>query len=99
MDEFTNEFHLFLIRLGQDPSSVSHDIEHYTKHLLQLLPHEDEEILKQYYGLFGQQVRMLDDIAERLGISADMLQNIINADLRKLAITPEWQMMKQLIKQ
>ena len=97
MDAISKELQDFLIRLGSEPECVSEKVEHYIKHVLQLLSVPDEEIFKQYYGLFGCEVQTLDDIAHRHGVSAETMMRIIETDLRKLAITPEWQMIKQLI--
>ena len=97
MDNISKELHEFLIQLGKDPHCVSHTIEHYVKHLLHLLTSEDETIFRQYYGLFGEDVTKLEDIARRRSMSTDMMEKIIEADLRKIAITPEWQMIRQLI--
>lgn len=72
-------------------------MEHYTHHLLHLLPHESEDMLTQYYGLFGNEVKTPDEIAYRNNMPVDALMQAISISLRRLAVTPEWQMMKQLI--
>lgn len=97
MDALSSELQDFLIRLGRNPDTVSHKVEHYMRHILQLLQHDEEEILRQYYGLFGSGVKTLDDIAYERGVSAERMQTIITASLRRLAVTPEWQMVKQLV--
>ena len=54
-------------------------------------------MLQQYYGLFGNDVKPLADIARERRVSEDTMLKIIEANLRKMAVSPEWQMVKQLI--
>lgn len=97
MDALSNELHEFLIRLGSNPGSVSHTVSHYMEHLIRLLKPDEEEVLKQYYGLLGYFATSLDDIASERGTSIDELQSAIEASLRRIAVTPEWQMIRQVI--
>lgn len=97
MDALSAELQDFLIRLGSRPESVSHKMEHYIEHLLHLLDHDDEQMLRQYYGLFGSQVLPLDHIADGHGTSADSTLKTIESCLRRLAVTPEWQMLRQMV--
>ena len=55
-------------------------------------------MLQQYYGLFGNDVKPLEDIARERNVSTATMLKIIEANLRKMAVSPEWQMVKQLIK-
>jgi len=87
----------FLVRLGYSPNEVSGQTAHYTMHLLHLLTVEDEEALISYFGLFGHDRLSLDEIAERREMSPEDMMAVIDKCLRKLEITPEWQMMKQTI--
>lgn len=97
MDELSIELHTFLIQLGKEPYCISKQVEHYIEHMLHLLPLERENTLKKFYGLFREQQLTLKVIALELGISENELAQHIAEDLRKIAITPEWQMVKQLI--
>ena len=97
MDILSRQLQDFLIHLGKEPTCVSEKVEHYIKHILHLLSVQDEEIFKQYYGLFGTKIHPLDNIACKHGVSADAMMQNIEANLRKLAITPEWQIVKQLL--
>lgn len=97
MDKLSEELQDFLIKFGKNPHCVNEKTEHYLKHILHLLTSEDEVVFQMYYGLSGSEVHPLDDIAYKRGVSPDTMMKIIEADLRKLAITPEWQMVKQLI--
>lgn len=95
MDVLSLEFQDFLIRLGKNPTCVSEKVEHYIKHILHLLNVEDEQLVIRHYGLFGQQPTDVDALAEECGKSADEVTSSIEKSLRKLAVTPEWQMVKQ----
>lgn len=97
MDSLSQELQDFLIRLGQQPDCVSKKVEHYVKHIMHLVNANEEDMLQQYYGLFGNSVKPLDDIAKEHKVSNDTLLKIIEANLRKMAVSPEWQLVKQLI--
>lgn len=98
MDALSQELNDFLIRLGKEPDCVSEKVEHYIKHIMRLVYADDEDMLRQYYGLFGNDVKPLEDIAEEHHVSNEAMLKIIESDLRKIAVSPEWQMIKQLIK-
>ena len=98
MDALTRSLHSFLVRVGLNPMSLSPQMEHYLEHLLYLLPPEEEEAVTHYYGLFGSQRLSLQEIAKQLELSQEDAMARIDQCVRKLAVTPEWQMMKQIIK-
>ena len=95
MDALTRSLHSFLVRVGLDPMSLSPQMEHYLEHLLYLLPPEEEEAMTHYYGLFGSERKSLQEIAKELGLSQEAAMERIDNCIRKLAITPEWQMIRQ----
>ena len=95
MDALTRSLHSFLVRIGLNPMSISPQMEHYLEHLLYLLPPEDEEAVTHYYGLFGAGRKSLQDIARELGLSQEDAMDRIDQCIRKLAVTPEWQMIRQ----
>ncbi len=97
MDALSEELQDFLIRLGKEPQCVSEKVEHYIKHIMHLVYADDEDMLQQYYGLFGNDVMPLEDIARERHVSNETMLKIIEANLRKMAVSPEWQMVKQLI--
>lgn len=97
MDALSEELQDFLIRLGKEPQCVSEKVEHYIKHTMHLVYADDEDMLQQYYGLFGNDVMPLEDIARERHVSNETMLKIIEANLRKMAVSPEWQMVKQLI--
>lgn len=95
MDILSNELHNFLIQLGENSTCVSEKVEHYMKHILHLLTVNDETLLLHYYGLFGNQKMSLDELSHTYGISSEAVSGVVETCLRKLAVTPEWQMVKQ----
>ena len=95
MDNLTRSLHTFLVRVGLNPTSLSPQMEHYLEHLLYLLPPEEEEAVTHYYGLFGAQRLSLQEIAKELELSQEDAMERIDQCVRKLAVTPEWQMIKQ----
>ena len=98
MDALTRSLHSFLVRVGLNPTSLSPHMEHYLEHLLYLLPPEEEEAVTHYYGLFGAERLSLQEIARELELSQEDAMERIDQSVRKLAVTPEWQMMKQILK-
>ena len=97
-DNLSRELHSFLVRIGMQPMSISPQMEHYLEHLLYLLPPEEEEAVTHYYGLFGVERKSLQEIANELKMSQEDAMVRIDQCVRKLAVTPEWQMIKQTIK-
>ena len=98
MDTLTRSLHSFLVRVGLNPMSLSPQMEHYLEHLLYLLPPEEEEAVTHYYGLFGSERKSLQEIAAELELSQEDTMERIDQCVRKLAVTPEWQMLKQILK-
>lgn len=98
MDALSSELHLFLIRLGQQPDCVSEKVEHYIKHLLRLLYPDEERMMIECYGLFETPMKSLESLAAERNFSPEQLRTTIEACLRKIAVTPEWQMIKQFTK-
>ncbi len=98
MDSLTRSLHSFLVRVGLNPTSLSPQMEHYLEHLLYLLPPEEEEAVTHYYGLFGAQRLSLQEIAKELESSQEDAMERIDQCVRKLAVTPEWQILNQILK-
>ena len=98
MDYLTRQLHSFLVRVGLNPTSIPPQMEHYLEHLLYLLPPEEEKAVTHYYGLFGSQRLSLQEIAAELELSQEDAMERIDQCVRKLAVTPEWQMLKRKIR-
>lgn len=97
MNVLATELQSFLIRLGKEPDCVSHKVGHYIEHILHLLSADDEEALKSYFGLFGNAQLSIYDIAKQRDEEAEETMENIDHNLHRLAITPEWQTIKQFI--
>ena len=98
MDALTRSLHSFLVRIGMNSEGISPQTEHYIEHLLFLLPPEEEEAVTHYYGLFGCARQSLMEIAKELKLSQEDAMAKIDQCVRRLAVTPEWQMIKQIQK-
>ena len=98
MDHLTRQLHTFLVRVGLNPTAVNPHLEHYLEHLLYLLPPEEEEAVTHYYGLFGSPRLSLKEIAADLESSQEDVVERMEQCVSKLAVTSEWQMMKQILK-
>ena len=96
-DNISQSLHSYLVYIGLNPTSISPQMEHYLEHLLYLLPPEEEEAVTHYYGLFGCERKSLQEIARELKLSQEDALARIDQCIRKLAVTPEWQMLKQTI--
>ena len=98
MDALTRSLHSFLVHVGMSPAGINPQMKHYLEHLLFLLPPEEEEAVTHYYGLFGCERKSLQEIARELGSSQEEAMERIDNCIRKLAVTPEWQMLHKTIK-
>ena len=96
MDALSSGLNTFLVRLGLQPDSLPHEAAHYTEHLLHLLDPADEEAVIAYYGLFGAEQLSLGELARSRSLSPEAMMESIDRSLRRLAVTPEWQVIRQL---
>ena len=99
MDEVTKAFQAFLLRMRYEPETVPHTDIHHAGHLLALLSPDDEEAVTDYFGIMGHKQLSLQEIAERRKEEPEETMSHIDACLRKLAITPEWEMMAGIMKE
>lgn len=96
MEPLSQSLHSFLVKMAYE--GATHEQEHQMEHLLALLLPEDEQALVSYYGLFDEPRLSLDEIARQRGESPEATMAAIDRFVRKLAITPEWQMLKANVK-
>lgn len=96
-DNISKTLHSFLVRMAYTPESVSHKAVHAVEHIMRLLPPDREQDVTEYYGLFDTERIALEDIAARRGMTPEQMMETIDGCVRKLAVTPEWQMIKQTI--
>ena len=93
MDSIFQSLHSYLVRMAYE--GATHEQEHQMEHLLALLYPEDEQALVSYYGLFDEPRLSLDEIARKRGETPEQTMAVIDGCIRKLAVTPEWQMILQ----
>ncbi|MBQ7421129.1 MAG: hypothetical protein IJV27_03170 [Prevotella sp.] len=96
MDELAKELQTFLVRLHYEPNCVSDKVLHYMEHLLHLLQIDDEKAVLHYYGIFYHEHLSLQEIAQKNHLSPENMLKRIDNSIRKLAVSPEWQMIKNL---
>lgn len=96
MDQLSKELEDYLIRLHKEPNGIGDKMVTYTERLLNLLNVKDAELLEQYYGILGFNAYPIEELAHRNGTTPDVIIKGIEVCLRKLAVTPEWQMMKPM---
>ena len=92
MDQLSQSLHSFLVKMAYE--GISPEQEHRMEHLTALLMPDDEEALLHYYGLFGHERLSLDEIAHERKESPEQTLSGIDKSIRKLAVTPEWQMIR-----
>ena len=63
--------------------------------LLTMLGEMDKDIIASSYGILGYERMTLSALADKYHITPTVIQEIIDKDLHKLSITPEWQMLWQ----
>lgn len=93
MDPLSHSLHTYLVALAYQGGT--HEQEHQMEHLTALLDPDDEEALLHYYGLFGHERLALTDIARERQESPEQTMAVIDRCIRKLAVTPEWQMINR----
>lgn len=95
MDRYAKQLNDYLELMSRSTLLVSESDRRNMQVLLTMLGPIDEDIVESYYGLFGHESKPLDDIARRYRLTPGSLADIIAKDLRRLAVTPEWQMLLQ----
>lgn len=98
MDSLSSELQDFLIRLGKDEKGVGEKLSGYTRQLINMLYSTDAQIVESYYGLFGNEPHTPEQLAAQYHTSPEMISKGIEACLRKIAVSPEWQQIKPLTK-
>lgn len=93
MDRFSEQFHHFLLLAHGSALLVSKEDLANLSSLLNLVAPADRTILISAYGLFGEAVTTVDDMADKYKIDKDVIGQRIERDLRLIAVSPEWQMM------
>ena len=61
--------------------------------LLTMLGALDKDIVESYFGLGNREPQSVEQLAAKHHVSVEQMQHIIDTDVRRIAISPEWQMM------
>lgn len=93
MNALSQQIHAYLELMRNSTLMVSEQDRANMDILITMLGPVDKEIISVRYGLFGRPMQPLETIARHHRVSPEVIEEIIEKDFRKLAITPEWQMM------
>lgn len=93
LDKFSRQLHSYLLLAHSSALLVSEADKANLNILLTMLGGLDKDILDAYYGLFGETVKPVEQLALKYRVTQDALREIISKDLHRLSISPEWQMM------
>lgn len=98
LDKFSRQLHSYLLLAHSSALLVSEADKANLNILLTMLGGLDKDILDAYYGLFGETMKPVEQLALKYRVTQDALREIISKDLHRLSISPEWQMMMRRIK-
>lgn len=98
LDKFSRQLHSYLLLAHGSALLVSEADKANLNILLTMLGGLDKDILDAYYGLFGETVKPVEQLALKYRVTQDALREIISKDLHRLSISPEWQMMMRRMK-
>lgn len=93
MDKFSEQLHRYLELAHTSALLVSNADKANLDVLLTMLGTVDKDIISAYYGLFGMPKMPAERLALKYRVPQAALAGIVEKDLRRLSITPEWQMM------
>lgn len=97
MDKFSDQLDKYLKIVHSSKLLVDDADRANINTLLTMLGTIDKDIFDAYYGLFGTPVMPVEQLALKYRVPQSAIQEIIEKDLHKVSITPEWQiMMRQL---
>ena len=97
MDKYTKELLSFLVKMKLSPQSIDSHVTHNMEHLYNLLSENNRYDVLHYFGILDCEQLSLSEIALSRNISEEQMMLIIDKCLRQLAISPEWQIIKQHI--
>lgn len=98
LDKFSRQLHSYLLLAHSSALLVSEADKANLNILLTMLGGLDKDILDAYYGIFGETVKPVEQLALKYRVTQDALREIISKDLHRLSISPEWQMMMRRMK-
>ena len=77
---------------------VSGRVLYHAMRVLHWLTVPDENAVMAYFGILGAERKSLAEIAKERSMAEEAMMEHIDTCLRKLAVTPEWQMMNETLK-
>lgn len=98
LDKLSRQLHSYLLLAHSSALLVSEADKANLNILLTMLGGLDKDILDAYYGLFGETMKPVEQLALKYRVTQDALREIISKDLHRLSISPEWQMMMRRMK-
>lgn len=98
LDKFSRQLHSYLLLAHSSALLVSEADKANLNILLTMLGGLDKDIMDAYYGLFGETMKPVEQLALKYRVTQDALREIISKDLHRLSISPEWQMMMRRMK-
>lgn len=93
MDRFSTQLHLYLQLAHSSALLVNKADKANLNVLLTMLGPIDKDIIDAYYGLFETPIMPTEKLAEKYNVPVSAIEEIVEKDLHRLSITPEWQMM------
>lgn len=93
MDKYSKQLNDYLLMVSRSSLLVSQGDRQNMQVLITMLGPLDEDIIDDHFGLFGHEALSDEDNARKHGTTPQAIQLIVEKDLRRLAITPEWQML------
>lgn len=98
LDRFSSQLDKYLRLAHSSALLVSEGDKADLNILLTMLGAIDKDILDAFYGLFGEAVKPVEQLALKYRVRQSAVYKIISTDLHRLSITPEWQMMMRHFK-
>lgn len=93
MDALSNRLATFLRLMCSSALLITDGDRANMDVLLTMLGALDKDIVESYFGLGNEEPQSVEQLAARHHVSVEQMQHIIDMDLRRIAISPEWQMM------
>lgn len=98
LDRFSSQLDKYLRLAHSSALLVSEGDKANLNILLTMLGAIDKDIIDAFYGLFGEAVKPVEQLALKYRVPQSAIYEIISKDLHRLSITPEWQMMMRQLK-
>jgi hypothetical protein len=98
LDRFSSQLDKYLRLAHSSALLVSEGDKANLNILLTMLGAIDKDFIDAFYGLFGEAVKPVEQLALKYHVPQSAIYEIISKDLHRLSITPEWQLMMRQLK-